>query len=90
MARDLEIRLAGGMPPALGGGGMELQMQRTAEALRRLGHGVARIEAEPAGARFDVLHAFHAEAWLTHGSSTLEARPYAPGGLARADDPAGA
>ena len=65
MTRPLEIRFAGGMPPALGGGGMELQMQRTAEALGRLGHRVARIEAEEAGARFDVLHAFHAEAWLT-------------------------
>jgi glycosyltransferase involved in cell wall biosynthesis len=82
MARQLEIRLAGGMPPALGGGGMELQMQRTAEALRRLGHSVARIEAEPAGARFDVLHAFHAEAWLTqvlphwkHGRTPLVVSP---------------
>lgn len=65
MTLPLEIRFAGGMPPALGGGGMELQMQRTAEGLERLGHSVARIEAEPAGARFDVLHAFHAEAWLT-------------------------
>jgi glycosyltransferase involved in cell wall biosynthesis len=82
MARDLEIRLAGGMPPALGGGGMELQMQRTADALRRLGHGVARIEAEPAGVPFDVLHAFHAEAWLTqvlphwkHGRTPLVVSP---------------
>jgi len=66
MTLPLEIRFAGGMPPALGGGGMELQMQRTAEALGRLGHSVARVEAAPAGECFDVLHAFHAEAWLTH------------------------
>ena len=44
---------------------MELQMRRTAEALGRLGHRVARIEAQEEDDRFDVLHAFHAEAWLT-------------------------
>jgi glycosyltransferase involved in cell wall biosynthesis len=65
MTRALGIGFAGGIPPALGGGGMELQMQRTAEALERLGHRVARVEAAPADTRFDVLHAFHSEAWLT-------------------------
>ena len=58
----LRIALLGGVPPALGGGGLELQMERTAAALRRRGHEVEHVERLEQGATFDVLHAFGSEA----------------------------
>ncbi len=58
MTGPLRVALLGGVPPALGGGGLERQMQRTAEGLQRLGHTVVDVDdAVP----FDVLHAFGAE-----------------------------
>ena len=60
--RGLRIALLGGVPPALGGGGLELQMERTAAALRDRGHEVEHVERLEAGATFDVLHAFGSEA----------------------------
>lgn len=58
----LRIALLGGVPPALGGGGLELQMGRTAAALRRRGHEVDHVEGLQEGDTFDVLHAFGSEA----------------------------
>lgn len=57
----LRIGFLGGVPPALGGGGLEVQIERTATALSALGHEVVRAERAPRGATWDVLHAFGAE-----------------------------
>ncbi len=50
----------GGVPASLGGGGLEHQAQQTAEALRRRGHAVFRVEQEATPRAFDLLHAFGA------------------------------
>lgn len=56
--RALRIALAGGVPASLGGGGLELQLERTRAALERRGHEVFHV-GQVTGARpFDVLHAF--------------------------------
>jgi hypothetical protein len=60
----LRIAFLGGVPPALGGGGLERQMGATAAALRARGHAVERVERLDADASFDVLHAFRAELLL--------------------------
>jgi glycosyltransferase involved in cell wall biosynthesis len=57
----LTVGFMGGVPQALGGGGLEVQMERTGAALEGLGHRVVRVECADANARLDVLHAFHAE-----------------------------
>lgn len=57
----MRIAFAGGVPPALGGGGLEAQMDRTAAALRRRGHEVVHVEREPDATPWDLLHAFGAE-----------------------------
>ena len=57
----LRIGFLGGVPPALGGAGMEVQMERTAAALEQLGHAVVRVERAPPEAEWDVLHAFGSE-----------------------------
>ena len=57
----MRIALLGGVPPALGGGGLELQIDRTAAALEARGHVIVRPEREPEAAGWDVLHAFGAE-----------------------------
>jgi glycosyltransferase involved in cell wall biosynthesis len=54
----LRIALLGGVPPSLGGGGLELQVQRTRAALERRGHEVFHVARESAQRPFDVLHAF--------------------------------
>ena len=59
--RDLQIGFLGATPPALGGGGVEIQRTRTAEGLRSLGHEVRDVECAPAEWSFDVLHAFTTE-----------------------------
>lgn len=66
----LTIGFLGGVPAMLGGGGLELQMARTAAALGALGHDVVHVECAGPDQRVDVLHAFHAEpavwAWMPH------------------------
>jgi glycosyltransferase involved in cell wall biosynthesis len=62
----LTVGFIGGVPRALGGGGLELQIERTGAALERLGHRVVRVECAEADARVDVLHAFHAEPLVWH------------------------
>lgn len=54
----LLIALLGGVPPSLGGGGLEVQLDRTWAALERRGHEVFHVAREPTARRFDVLHAF--------------------------------
>jgi glycosyltransferase involved in cell wall biosynthesis len=60
----LTVGLLGGAPPALGGGGLELQLERTREALTGLGHDAFHVERE--ARPFDLLHAFGAEADVWH------------------------
>jgi glycosyltransferase involved in cell wall biosynthesis len=57
----LRVGFLGRVPPPLGGAGLELQMERTAAALRELGHEVLQVEAGGAEDSFDVLHAFGTE-----------------------------
>jgi glycosyltransferase involved in cell wall biosynthesis len=70
----LRIGFLGGVPPALGGGGLERQMRETARALRTLGHDVVRLEALEQPVPLDLVHAFGAEpnVWhtVTHGTLT--------------------
>jgi glycosyltransferase involved in cell wall biosynthesis len=66
MAKKLRIGFLGGVPSALGGGGLELQMERTAAALVDIGHEVVRLEAAPATVRFELVHAFGAEPGTWH------------------------
>jgi glycosyltransferase involved in cell wall biosynthesis len=54
----LRIALLGGVPPSLGGGGLEVQLQRTWAALERRGHEVFHVAREPDPRPFDVLHAY--------------------------------
>lgn len=54
----LRIALLGGVPSSLGGGGLEIQVERTAAALGRRGHEVFFAERESQPRAFDVLHAF--------------------------------
>lgn len=57
----MKVAILGGMPPSLGGGGLELQMERTEAALVARGHEVVRPENERTAGGWDVLHAFGAE-----------------------------
>jgi glycosyltransferase involved in cell wall biosynthesis len=57
----MRIALLGGIAPSLGGGGLELQVARTATALQRRGHEVFHVAREPSARPFDVLHAFGSE-----------------------------
>jgi glycosyltransferase involved in cell wall biosynthesis len=57
----MRIALLGGIAPSLGGGGLELQVARTAAALERRGHEVFHVAREPSARPFDVLHAFGSE-----------------------------
>lgn len=62
----LHVAFLGGVPASLGGGGLELQMQRTAQALERRGVAVFAVAAEPAPRPFDLLHAFGSEPDVWH------------------------
>ena len=62
----LRIALLGGIPPSLGGGGLEVQMDRTAAALSARGHVVFHVARESSARDFDVLHAFSAEPDVWH------------------------
>jgi glycosyltransferase involved in cell wall biosynthesis len=73
----LTLGFVGGVPPVMGGGGLEIQIAQTARALEELGHRVVRLECAAADDEIDVLHGFHAEPalwhWLPHW--TRERRP---------------
>ena len=60
------IGFLGGVPRALGAGGLELQMERSAEALERAGQRVVRVECAAPDTPFDILHCFHAEPAMWH------------------------
>ena len=66
MADPLRIGFLGGVPPAMGGGGLEVQMRRTAAALEARGHTVVELASAPADAGWDVAHAFGAEGDVQH------------------------
>ena len=66
MAEPLRIGFLGGVGPALGGGGLEIQMERTAAALAAHGHSVVRVASAAAGETWDVMHAFGAEGDVQH------------------------
>ena len=66
MTDPLRIGFLGRIPPALGGAGLELQMERTGAALERRGHTVTHMEAAEAGTEVDVLHAFGSEPGVWH------------------------
>ena len=58
----MRIGLLGGVPAAIGGGGLEVQIASTAAALARRGHDIVQVEGARADAGWDVLHAIGAEA----------------------------
>ncbi len=62
---SLTVGVLGGIPAPLGGGGLELQLARTAAALERRGHRVVHVDRAEASEGFDVLHVFGSEpsAW---------------------------
>jgi glycosyltransferase involved in cell wall biosynthesis len=62
----LTIAMVGGIPPVMGGGGLEVQIDRTQKALRAAGHRVVGLESLERDEPFDVLHGFHAEPLLWH------------------------
>ena len=66
MTARLRIGLLGGVPPSLGGGGLEFQIANTGAALERLGHVVVRVERHDTARGFDLLHAFGAEPSVWH------------------------
>jgi glycosyltransferase involved in cell wall biosynthesis len=57
----LRIAVIGGVPPSLGGGGLEVQLRETSAALARRGHEVFHVAHETSARPFDLLHAFGAE-----------------------------
>ncbi len=66
MPDPLRIGFLGGIPPAMGGGGLEIQMERTAAALEGRGHTVVRAASAAADETWDVTHAFGAEGDVQH------------------------
>lgn len=66
---DLRIAVLGGIPSALGGGGLEVQRDLTVEALTGLGCRVIDADSTGDEAAFDVLHVFGSEpdVWHTLG-----------------------
>lgn len=66
-ARDrLRVGILGGVPAVLGGGGLEIQAARTADALRERGHDVRAVQQADAGWAPDVLHVFGHTADIGH------------------------
>jgi glycosyltransferase involved in cell wall biosynthesis len=66
VVEPLRIGFLGGVPPAIGGAGLEIQMERTAAALEARGHTVVRIARAARGDTWDVTHAFGAEGDVQH------------------------
>lgn len=62
----MRIAFIGGVPASIGGGGLETQIGATADALRRRGHEVFRVEQEPEARPFDLLHAFGSDPDVGH------------------------
>lgn len=62
----LRVAVLGGVPLALGGGGLEIQIERTSAALRELGLDVRHVSDAPPGWEFDVLHVFGHTADVGH------------------------
>lgn len=58
--------MMGGIPASLGGGGLEMQRDRTAEALARTGVDVFHVAREAQPRAFDVLHCFGSEIDVCH------------------------
>lgn len=54
----LRIGLLGGVPPFLGGGGLERQMRQTAKHLRARGHSVDHVFELEADSKIDLVHMF--------------------------------
>ena len=86
----LDIAVVGGVPRAMGGGGLEIQVERTSEALERRGHRVRELHSLDPDDAFDVLHGFHAEpllhGWLPHWTrhrAPLVVSPVLPIGAGR-------
>lgn len=78
----MRIGFLGGVPPAFGGWGLEVQMARTEAALIARGHAVERVEAAAARTEWDVVHAFGSEgnvqfalAHRTEGATPLVISP---------------
>jgi glycosyltransferase involved in cell wall biosynthesis len=62
----LTIAVLGGIPRSLGGGGLEIQRDRTVAALRRRGHDVFAVSLEDQARPFDLLHVFGSEVDVCH------------------------
>jgi glycosyltransferase involved in cell wall biosynthesis len=60
------VGILGGVPALLGGGGLEIQAARTADALRERGHDVRHAQSADAGWSPDVLHVFGHTADVGH------------------------
>jgi glycosyltransferase involved in cell wall biosynthesis len=69
------VAVAGGVAPSLGGGGLELQAERTAEALSRAGAEVFHVEREGVPRAFELLHAFGSEPDVWHALTHWRRNP---------------
>ena len=63
---SLTVAVMGGIPKALGGGGLELQLERSAAALARRGHRIVHVDRGETSDGFDVLHVFGSEPMAWH------------------------
>lgn len=54
----IRVAMVGGVPPLLGGGGLERQMARTASALNARGHDARPVASFAADDQVDLVHAF--------------------------------
>ena len=77
-------RSSAGVPPTLGGGGLETQVAETRAALERRGHEAFLVARQDAPRPFDVLHAIGARARRLRLAGPLAPQPGAAGRLARA------
>jgi glycosyltransferase involved in cell wall biosynthesis len=75
LARPLRVGFLGGVSPSIGGGGLELQIAATAEALRRRGHDVVDTRSPAAAGPYDVMHAFGSDVGVFHTLSHWRRNP---------------